>query len=143
MDVDAMEDEAVVAIARAADGVATMPAEADHPPKDAANDRATEHDPMPEASDETTGRALTDRATRDRATRDRATIDSNRAKARNLSIVTDVLAGAALLAGGVSLYLTLRAPDKERPDKGPEKRGVAMRVSPRADGGWINVATSF
>lgn len=38
----------------------------------------------------------------------RADLDDSRSKARTLSIATDVLLGAALITGGVSLYLSLR-----------------------------------
>jgi hypothetical protein len=65
------------------------------------------------------------------------TVDAERNRLHALAIVTDVLAGAAVVAGGISLYLTLKKPSDEAP-----KRTRAL-VAPSSRGGWIALERAF
>ncbi|RYE90680.1 MAG: PEGA domain-containing protein [Myxococcales bacterium] len=62
---------------------------------------------------------------RDRPDPSRRDLDDQSSKAKNLALVSDILLGATVVAGGVSLYLTLRTPKADSAlVRGPVRIGV-------------------
>jgi hypothetical protein len=53
-------------------------------------------------------------------------LDDARSNAKTLFLVSDVLTGAAVIAGGLSLWITLDPPHPERPADTPPPRGVQV-----------------
>ena len=72
----------------------------------------------------------------------RQNLDSERSKTKTLALVSDVFSGAAVIAGGVSLYFTLRAPPREAPLSASsplELRSVKLGLGP----GGVRVLGAF
>lgn len=63
-------------------------------------------------------------------------LDDARKRSRNLSLTTDILTGATILAGGVSLYLSLRTPSAPATTT---TSSLGLRVGPSA----VSLAGSF
>lgn len=70
-------------------------------------------------------------------------LDAASSKATTFAVVTDVLAGAAIVAGGISLYLTLRSPpsDGEGGERGAQAKTRPLRLG--IGPGRIQVSGSF
>lgn len=67
-------------------------------------------------------------------------LDDARANAKTLFLVSDVLTGAAVIAGGLSLWITLDPPEPERPSSTPPlDRSVQLGY----DAGQIKLRGSF
>jgi hypothetical protein len=76
---------------------------------------------------------------RDTAGATRADLDSGASKTRTLAVVTDVLAASAVVAGGVTLYFTLRGPSKPKSDAPAAASELRLGVRP----GGIALTGSF
>lgn len=70
---------------------------------------------------------------RDEAGTTRDELDDAQGKTETLALVTDLLGAATVVAGGVSLYLTLSGPEADKPkDEGASS--ATLRVRPRGAG---------
>jgi hypothetical protein len=57
-------------------------------------------------------------------------VDDPSSKARKLALVTDVLAGLAVVSAGISLYLTLARPSRASAVKASKAAGLRFDVTP-------------
>jgi hypothetical protein len=71
---------------------------------------------------------------RDEAGSTREELDDAQGKTESLALVTDLLGAAALVAGGVSLYLTLSGPSDETPKDETAPSAATLRVRPLGAG---------
>lgn len=71
---------------------------------------------------------------RDEAGSTRDELDDAQSKTQTLALVTDVLGAAAVVAGGVSLYLTLSSPSGSDASDAAPKEGATLRVRPTGSG---------
>ena len=78
---------------------------------------------------------------RDTAGTTRDQLDAASSKTRTLAIVSDALTASAVVAGGVSLYFTLRGPAKPKPDAATAAPGGHVRLGLRPGG--LTVVGSF
>jgi hypothetical protein len=66
---------------------------------------------------------------RDEPGRSRQDLDDAQSKVKTLALVTDIFAGAAVVAGGISLYLTLSQPSKKE-----GRAGTTVRLAAKPGG---------
>jgi hypothetical protein len=68
-----------------------------------------------------------------------ATLDSDKSDTKTFALVTDILTGAAVVAGGISIYLTVKAANKTEPEQ--ERTALklrSLRVSAAPGGAVLN-----
>lgn len=66
-------------------------------------------------------------------------LEDLRDKRKNFALATDVLAGAALIAGGISVYLTVTSSERESVRRAPQPRRVEVGFTP----GSVNLRGTF
>jgi hypothetical protein len=71
---------------------------------------------------------------RDKPSSTRSSLDDARSKVKTTALVTDILLGATILTGGISLYLTFRSPSKDtsRGPSAPPSGAFRLGIGPGA-----------